>query len=62
MMELHADDEAYNKHLTWKELGYSTSFKNLVDVASIDPRHRMAVKLAHNCSSQCDCGGKLRFE
>ncbi len=53
--------EEYERHLAWKRRPLPERFKRLVDVASIDPRLRMAVKLAHNCGPECSCGGRLRL-
>ncbi len=57
---LDQDDDAYAKHLRWKQDGYSDRFKALVDLGSVDPQHRMAVKLAHGCDRDCLCGGRMR--
>ena len=61
---LHHLSEApgeYNRHLAWKRRPLPERFKRLVNVASIDPRLRMAVKLAHDCGPECHCGGRLRM-
>jgi hypothetical protein len=60
LRHLDADDEAYAKHLRWKTNGYSDRFKALVEFGSVDPHHRMAVKLAHGCDRSCRCGGRRR--
>lgn len=57
---LDHDDAAYAKHLRWKCEAYSDRFKALLDLGSIDPQRRMAVKLAHGCDRSCECGGRLR--
>jgi hypothetical protein len=57
---LDHDAAAYAKHLRWKHEGYSDRFKALLDLGSIDPQRRMAVKLAHGCDRTCRCGGRLR--
>lgn len=57
---LDQNDDAYEQHLAWKHQGCCDEFKNLLDIADIDPRHRMAVKLAHGCSKDCGCGGRIR--
>ncbi len=56
---LDGDDEAYERHLSWKRDGYSQRFKDLLDLAEIDPQKRLAVKLAHGCDRSCRCGGRL---
>lgn len=58
--DLDADDVAYSRLLRWKHEGYSSGFRRLVDLGSIDPRDRLAVKLAHGCDRDCACGGRLR--
>jgi hypothetical protein len=60
LRQLDRDDTAYAKHLRWKYDGYSDRFRRLVDLGSIDPMWRMAVKLAHGCGHDCRCGGRLR--
>jgi hypothetical protein len=60
LRQLDNDDQAYARHLRWKSQPRSDRFKRLVDLASIDPMHRMAVKLAHGCDRSCRCGGRLR--
>lgn len=60
LKELDNDDSAYLQHLRWKTDGYSDEFRQLIDLGSIDPRHRLAVKLAHGCNPGCPCGGRLR--
>lgn len=57
---LDEHDDAYDKHLRWKRAGYSTRFERLLDLGSIDPQLRMAVKLAHGCECSCRCGGRRR--
>ena len=57
---LNHDDVAYRKHLDWKTEGCSESFRRLVDLGSIDPMQRLAIKLAHGCGQACDCGGRWR--
>ncbi len=57
---LDQNDDPYEQHLAWKRQGHRDEFKNLVDLADIDPRHRMAVKLAHGCSKDSRCGGRIR--
>ncbi len=57
---LDNNDAAYEQHLNWKRDGYSERFRRLVDLGSIDPQHRMAIKLAHGCDQHCSCGGRLR--
>ena len=60
LMHLDADDDAYARHLRWKLEGYDDRFRGLVELASIDPQYRMAVKLAHGCGRSCRCGGRIR--
>ncbi len=60
LLYLDADDEAYAKHLNWKTQGYTDRFSELLDLGSIDPQHRLAVKLAHGCDRSCRCGGRMR--
>ena len=60
LLYLDQDDGAYEKYLAWKERDYSDGFRRLLDIGTIDPRYRMAVKLAHGCSRACSCGGRLR--
>jgi len=55
---LDANDQAYEKHLAWKSSGFRDQFKALLNVADVEPRYRMAVKLAHGCSRECGCGGR----
>lgn len=57
---LDNNDVEYQKHLAWKSNGYSSTFKQLVDISSIEPLKRMFVKLAHGCGHDCNCGGRLR--
>ncbi len=57
---LDQDNAAYQCHLSWKMEGYSSHFKQLVDVSSIEPLTRMFIKLAHNCGHECACGGRMR--
>lgn len=57
---LDDDSAAYAKHLRWKREAHSDRFKALLDLGSIDPQRRMAVKLAHGCDRSCRCGGRLR--
>ncbi|MGI9522090.1 MAG: glycosyltransferase family 10 domain-containing protein [Hyphomicrobiaceae bacterium] len=57
---LDNDDEAYARHLAWKHDGYSQNFEALVNLGSVEPQWRMAVKLAHGCDHSCRCGGRLR--
>ena len=61
LLYLDQNDEAYEQHLAWKTQGYSDSFKKLLDIGDIEPLYRMAVKLAHNCSRDCNCGGRIRI-
>jgi hypothetical protein len=60
LRHLDRNDDAYARHLRWKQDGYLEPFKALVDLGSIDPQQRMAVKLAHGCDRACRCGGRLR--
>ena len=60
MRYLDENDTAYEKHLHWKTDGYSKDFERLVDLGSVEPQLRMAVKLAHGCDRRCDCGGRMR--
>jgi hypothetical protein len=48
------------EHLRWKREGFSSRFERLVDLGSIEPQLRMAVKLAHGCERSCRCGGRMR--
>jgi hypothetical protein len=57
---LQQDEVAYERHLDWKMEGYSSHFKQLVDISSIEPLIRLFIKLAHNCGHECRCGGRLR--
>ncbi len=57
---LDRDDAAYGRHLQWKFDSCSDRFHGLLDLGSIDPMWRMAVKLAHGCGHDCRCGGRLR--
>ncbi len=59
---LDRDSGAYSKHLAWKSRGLSPQFRKLVDLGSTNPMHRLAVKLAHGCERNCDCGGRQRLE
>ncbi len=61
LIYLDQNDRAYEKHLRWKIAGYSDRFKKLLNVGNIDPRYRMALKLAHGCSRECICGGRIRL-
>jgi hypothetical protein len=60
LRQLDNDDQAYALHLLWKAKPHSDRFRRLLDLASIDPHHRMAVKIAHGCDRSCPCGGRLR--
>jgi hypothetical protein len=60
LLYLDQNDEAYEQHLAWKREGYSDSFKKLLDIGDIEPLHRLAIKLAHKCSRDCNCGGRIR--
>lgn len=60
LRHLDAHDEAYARHLAWKRDGVSDAFRSLVDLGSIEPRIRMATKLAHGCDRSCRCGGRRR--
>ncbi|MGA8260697.1 MAG: glycosyltransferase family 10 [Arenicellales bacterium] len=60
LLHLDQDERAYEKYLAWKERDYSDGFRRLLDIGTIDPRYRMAVKLAHHCPKACSCGGRLR--
>lgn len=57
---LDTNDHSYQRHLHWKRAGYSSRFAQLVDLGSIEPQLRMAVKLAHGCQRRCRCGGRMR--
>lgn len=57
---LDHDDAAYARHLRWKREGYSPRFRRLVDLGSVEPMLRLAVKLAHGCGRECRCGGRQR--
>ncbi|MEM7294414.1 MAG: glycosyltransferase family 10, partial [Pseudomonadota bacterium] len=57
---LNSDDAAYQKHLRWKRDGFSDSFRELVNLGSIEPKKRLAIKLAHDCDRSCRCGGRVR--
>jgi alpha-1,3-fucosyltransferase 10 len=59
LRHLDSDDEAYARHLRWKAAPLSDRFQRLVDLASVDPQHRMAVKIAHGCDRSCRCGGRM---
>lgn len=60
LLHLDQDDQAYEQHLAWKGREYPDRFKRLLDIGTIEPLHRMAVKLAHRCPRTCSCGGRLR--
>ena len=60
LKQLDRDLVAYGQRLKWKHNGYSPAFKRLVDLGSIDPMQRLAIKLAHGCNNSCNCGGRLR--
>jgi hypothetical protein len=60
LRHLDANDEAYARHLAWKREGLSHAFRNLVDMGSVEPRVRLATKLAHGCDRSCRCGGRRR--
>jgi hypothetical protein len=60
LCHLDRNEAAYARHLRWKRDGYSDRFRRLVELGSIDPMWRMAVKLAHGCGHDCRCGGRLR--
>lgn len=57
---LDNNNDAYERHLAWKSDGYCDNFRKLLDMATVDPRHRMALKLAHGCDGDCRCGGRMR--
>jgi len=60
LLYLDQNDEAYEECLAWKKHGYSEKFKRLLDIGDVEPRYRMALKLAHSCSGGCNCGGRIR--
>jgi hypothetical protein len=62
LLYLDQDDQAYQRYLEWKDRDYCASFERLLDIGTIDPLHRMAVKLAHRCPGTCTCGGRLRAQ
>ena len=57
---LVSSPSAYAKHLGWRQQPPGEDFARLIDLGDIDCRHRMAVKLAHGCGSECRCGGRYR--
>lgn len=57
---LQQDEAAYQRHLSWKTEGYSSQFKQLLDISSTEPLSRLFIKLAHNCGHECRCGGRVR--
>jgi len=60
LKELDQDDAAYQKHLTWKYQDYAAGFNDLLDMGSIEPMDRLALKLSHQCDRSCRCGGRFR--
>lgn len=60
ILELDQNDVAYERHRAWKHEGTTAGFKKLVDLGSIEPMDRLAIKLAHGCVRSCRCGGRLR--
>ena len=60
LRQLDHDDSAYTRHLQWKDEGYSERFAELVDLGSVEPLDRLAIKLAHGCTGDCACGGRMR--
>lgn len=60
LLELDRDDASYLEYLSWKNTGYTDQFKALMDLSSVDPRVRLGLKLAHGCTRECPCGGRLR--
>ena len=61
LSELGTDDLAYLQYLEWKDRELPDTFRSLVDIGSIDPRYRMAIKLLHECDAFCSCGGRIRL-
>jgi len=57
---LDRDDATYDEYLNWRREPLKANFKELVNLGSIDPRHRMLIKLLHGCDRNCTCGGRLR--
>ncbi len=60
LLHLDQNDSAYLEYLSWKNSGLSSQFRQLVNVGSINPQQRLAIKLAHACGQECTCGGRLR--
>ena len=58
LLHLDSDDEAYQRHLAWKQRPHREAFTRLLDFGSSDPRERLAIKLAHACDRSCGCGGR----
>lgn len=58
---LDQNDAAYDEYLSWRSSGLSLSFQQILDIGSIEPKHRMLIKLLHDCDSNCNCGGRIRF-
>ncbi len=54
-----ADTEWLEAILDWPNRPAHPDFDRLLDVTDIDPRARLATKIAHGCDSSCRCGGRL---
>ena len=54
-----ADAAKLEAHRAWMNAPLP-HFQRLLDLGDIDPRARLATKLAHGCSGDCGCGGRLR--
>jgi hypothetical protein len=60
LLELDADDDAYQRHHRWRGSPRNAGFRRLVEVGSVDPMVRLARKLIHGCGRSCACGGRMR--
>lgn len=57
---LTRDTEAYAQKLRWREGKPTARFVDLVNLGSVSPKYRMALKLLHGCGPECRCGGRIR--
>ena len=60
LKHLTANPQSYEALLSWKKEKWSDAFNYLLAVSEIEPKLRLAVKLAHDCGHHCGCGGRIR--
>jgi len=59
LLAIAGDREGMDERLAWRERPFDPAFEKLLDVGDVDPRARLASKLAHGCDRSCRCGGRL---